>query len=266
MVQPINNWRPSRHGSRHVASILPDGLSPHRHILSTSRGDDAPRPVRSRSVHGFTQGPSGWDALRPELQERGHETLTVDLRMEELADAGGLQCAEVIAETVKQAGSPVHLVGTSGSGALVPLVPSLAEVERLVFICAGLPDLGRSLADQIEKDHVLGDDWMEEEDTSSSEAARKFMFNDCDEETTEWALKTVRLFSPQRVYEEVCPLERWPDVASTYILGTGDRIIRGDWAREAVRNRLGIELVEMATGHCPHVSRPKELADLLIGQ
>lgn len=139
-------------------------------------------------VHGLTQSPSGWDALRPELQDRGNETLTVDLRIEELADAGGLQCAEVIAETVKQAGSPVHLVGTSGSGALVPLVPSLVEVERLVFICAGLPDLGRSLADQIEQDHVLGDDWMEE-DTSTPEAARKFMFNDCDEETTEWALK-----------------------------------------------------------------------------
>jgi hypothetical protein len=31
----------------------------------------------------------------------------------------------------------------------------------------------------------------------------------------------------------------------------------------AARERLGVEPVELAAGHCPHVSRPAELAALL---
>lgn len=214
-------------------------------------------------VHAFTQGPTGWDRLRPLLELNGHETIAVDLRLEELAEAGGMQCAEVIAEIVTAAAFPVHLVGTSGSGALMPLVAAISHVERLVFICAGMPAIGRSLAQQIADDGVLADEWMAEPDTSSLGAAERFMFNDCDGETLQWALTTVRLFNPARVYEEVCPLERWPDVASTYILGIHDRIIRPAWSRSAVPDRLGVTPIEVTSGHCPHVSMPLELASIL---
>lgn len=214
-------------------------------------------------VHGFTQGPTGWDRLRRVLEAGGHEVLIVDLRLGELAEAGGMECAEVIAGIVKAANLPVHLVGTSGSGVLIPLVPAISKVERLVFVCAGLPALGRSLREQIDDDGVLGEEWIAEPDPASLDAAGRFMFNDCEGETLQWALTTVRLFNPLRVYEEVCPLEQWPDVASTYLLGTQDRIIRPDWSRRAVPNRLGMSPIEMTSGHCPHVSRPGELAVIL---
>ncbi len=93
-----------------------------------------------------------------------------------------------------------------------------------------------------------------------------FMFNDCDGETLEWALTTVRLFNPARVYEEVYPLQEWPAVASTYILGTQDQIIRPDWSRHAVPERLGVKPIEVASGHCPHISMPETLAELLTHQ
>lgn len=214
-------------------------------------------------VHGFTQGPTGWDRLRPVLEANGHETVAVGLRLEELAEAGGIECAEVIADTVKAATLPVHLVGTSGSGALLPLVPAISRVEQLVFICAGMPAIGRSLSQQIAEDGVLTDEWMAEPDTSSLDGAERFMFNDCDGETLQWALTTVRLFNPARVYEEVCPLQEWPDVTSTYILGTRDRIIYPAWSRSAVPDRLGVRPIEVTSGHCPQVSMPRELASIL---
>lgn len=35
------------------------------------------------------------------------------------------------------------------------------------------------------------------------------------------------------------------------------------WRRQAARQRLGIEPVELNAGHCPHVSQPAALAGLL---
>ena len=78
----------------------------------------------------------------------------MDLRPEDLTDATTLECAHVITE---QIGSyeRVALVGTSCSGMLIPIVASLRPIEHLVFICAGLPDIGRSVTDQIDEDGVL---------------------------------------------------------------------------------------------------------------
>jgi len=35
------------------------------------------------------------------------------------------------------------------------------------------------------------------------------------------------------------------------------------WQRRAARELLGVEPVELPGGHCPHVSQPEVLADLL---
>jgi hypothetical protein len=88
------------------------------------------------------------------------------------------------------------------------------------------------------------------------------MFNDCDDDTSDWALSTVRLWMPQPAYDEVTPLESWPDVPATYLLGTRDRIINQEWARAAVSSRLGGPPVELDTGHCPQNSNPAPVAHL----
>ena len=89
------------------------------------------------------------------------------------------------------------------------------------------------------------------------------MFNDCRGATLEWALTTVRGWEPQPAYDEVTPLEAWPDTPSTYVLGTKDRIINQASARPAATTRLGQPPVELDTGHCPQNSRPKALAQIL---
>jgi pimeloyl-ACP methyl ester carboxylesterase len=140
----------------------------------------------------------------------------------------------------------------------------LRPIDHLVFICAGLPDIGRSATDQIFGDGLLHEDWLSYPgEPDSPEAATTFMFNDCDPDALEWALSTVRLWMPQPAYDEVTPLESWPDVPATYLLGTKDRIINQEWARAAVSSRLGRPPVELDTGHCPQNSKPELLAHLL---
>ena len=104
--------------------------------------------------------------------------------------------------------------------------------------------------------------WPGEPD--SDEAARRFMFHDCDPPDLEWSLTTVRSFLPRVAYEEITPLTAWPSVQSSYVLGTHDRIVNQEWARQVVPERLGIEPREVDTGHCPQNSRPELLAEILL--
>jgi pimeloyl-ACP methyl ester carboxylesterase len=51
-------------------------------------------------------------------------------------------------------------------------------------------------------------------------------------------------------------------VPATYLLCAQDRIIDADWARAAAPRQA--ELVELPGDHCPFLSRPAALADLLV--
>jgi hypothetical protein len=47
------------------------------------------------------------------------------------------------------------------------------------------------------------------------------------------------------------------------VLFRDDRWHPAEWTRGMVRQRLGIEADEMDGGHCPFLSRPRELAERL---
>jgi hypothetical protein len=62
---------------------------------------------------------------------------------------------------------------------------------------------------------------------------------------------------------ETNPLKALPSVERKYIVCTDDRIISPTWSRYAARKRLGVDAIELASGHCPHLSRPDLLASVL---
>jgi len=62
---------------------------------------------------------------------------------------------------------------------------------------------------------------------------------------------------------EPWPLDAWPDVPTRYLLCRDDRMFPAEWTRRVVRERLGISPDEIDGGHCPFLSRPKELAERL---
>jgi pimeloyl-ACP methyl ester carboxylesterase len=214
-------------------------------------------------VHGCTQGPSGWDRVRQSLSAAGVHNVAVDMDPQQFDGANGHECASHIAKVLEDH-ERVILVGTSCTGLIIPVVSMLRPIEHLVFVCAGLPDIGRSATDQIFDDGLLHEDWLHYSgEPDSAEVATTFMFNDCDETTLPWALSTVRLWRPQPAYDEVTPLASWPEIPSTYLLGTEDRIINQEWARAAVSTRLGRPPVELRTGHCPQNSKPELVAHIL---
>ncbi len=102
--------------------------------------------------------------------------------------------------------------------------------------------------------------WEPEQLEDSS--ARAVFYHDVPRELADDAMSRGRRQSdtPGR---EPWPLMRWPDIPTRFVLCRSDRYFPARWLRPLVRDRLGIEPDEIDSGHCPALSRPRELAELL---
>lgn len=151
-------------------------------------------------------------------------------------------------------------------GVALQILPTAKAIEILnkPFLAAFLPEIGKSPMQQLQENpEMFWPDWIGNDPTKDDAVAVRYLFHDCDPETTAWALSTRRLMFARRALTEVSPLTSWPNVPAAYILCREDRTLRPDYWREKVRDQLSIEPIELAGGHCPHVSRPSELADVL---
>jgi pimeloyl-ACP methyl ester carboxylesterase len=213
-------------------------------------------------VHGTTQSPAGWDLLTAALADRGHRSQTVDLL------AGGSDrtadgYAALAASQVSGASSPV-VIGHSGAGLVLPAIGAALGARQLVWLGAAVPEFGgRSFATQIGPD-VVTEEWggLTAPPTSDPVVATYFLFHDCPLATVRWGLDTLRLFHPKVVYAEP-PAASPPAMPSTVVVPSQDRTLRPSWMRQVARERLGVEAVEVDAGHCPHVSVPGVIADLV---
>lgn len=222
-------------------------------------------------VHGAWHGAWCWDRLTPELETLGHRAWAVDLPCEDW-NAGLEDNAAVVAAALADAEGDVVLVGHSMGGITIPLVAARLAVTRLVFLCAFVPEPGCTLNETLRGDDHRADRGLTRppvvhDDGSASwepEAAADAFYHDCPEELARRAVSRLRrqVWTTTR---EPCPLERWPDLPSSYILCTDDKLIAPEWSRRVARERLGVDAIELPGGHSPMLSRPRQLAEVLDG-
>jgi len=220
-------------------------------------------------VHGAWHGAWCWERLIPELAARGHRAVAVDLPCED-PDAGLTRYAALTADALGSA-DEVVLVGHSLCAAAIPLVARLRPVAHLVFVCALLPEPGKSATDRYATEDVFVEGFRGQtatrEDGASYwadlEAAIRCFFHDCD--ATDAARAAARL----RPQSAAARLEAWPDdplpdVERTSIVCRDERCIRPAWSRIVSRELLGVEPIELDGGHSPFLSRPAVLAETLV--
>jgi len=214
-------------------------------------------------IHGSTQNPSGFNLLAPELESLGHEVICPDLPVDQ-PEASGTYYAEAVTAALQQSSDPPIVVAHSVSGLFLPLVPKQRPVARMVFLAATIPQVGKSALQQLQSDpDMVCPDWIGKDPTKDAELAMKFLFHDCSPGVAHWALSTLRLMYAYGALTEICPLDTWPDVPSSYVLCKKDRTLNPERWRVVCRDRLGCDPIEIDSGHCPHISRPAELAGLL---
>jgi len=133
----------------------------------------------------------------------------------------------------------------------------------MVFLVALIPRPGVSILDQFRSDRsMFQPEWIGK-NPMNDDVALQFLYHDCPAGRIDWVLSTRVDFYAKRAMEEPCPLAAWPTVPSSYILCTDDRTINPVWQRKASRAWLGVDALELPGGHCPNVSRPERLADML---
>lgn len=214
-------------------------------------------------VHGGGFGAWCWERLVPELEARGHGAAAVDLAPDDQA-AGAARCAEVVSRAFASIDDLV-LVGHSLAGLVIPLVAARRPLRRLVFLHALLPQPGKSVVDQLgaEPDMFNPEMFAAKAPFWEDEGvAVGFLLHDCPPELAREAFRRLRP-EPGVLGSEATPLGAWPGVPSAYIVCTDDRTATPTWARRAARERLGVDPIEIPGGHCPFLSRPGHLAEVL---
>jgi hypothetical protein len=213
-------------------------------------------------IHSTGQSPAGWQRLVSALEARGRSAVAVDLPTDE-PDLEADDYAEIMRRQVGDGGRPT-VVAHSGSGVLLPAAARLLDARRQVWPAAWVPDPGAGFSEEVARhaDEAFDPGWIGKDPTADAAVAEHFLYHDCDPASLAWALTTRRLFLPLAVFEARIP--RADEIPSAYIVATYDRTIRPDWQRRMARERLHVEPVEIPTGHCPNVSRPDLLAELLL--
>ena len=201
-------------------------------------------------IHGAGDVGWYWHLVEAELRGRGHDTVAPDLPIED--DAAGLdRYADVVIEAIGER-QDVVVIGQSFGGYVAPLVAERIKARLIVLVAGMVPRPGETAEEMFHNT-----DWEPERLADDSPIA--VFYHDVSPDLAEEALAHERRQSDTPGVEP-WPLAAWPSIPTRAIVGRMDRFFPVGWSRTVVRDRLGITPDEIDSGHCPALSRPRELA------
>ncbi len=233
-------------------------------------------------VHGGFHGAWCWQRTIAELAELGHQALAVDLpghgtRLDEESTLANRTEAIV---SVLRPGDV--LVGHSGGGFDATLAADARPdlVGHLVYLAAALPREGRTYPEAMtmrnredgefdgDVGEMLGYLQFSEDGAmtfADFEGAWKYFYHDCDETTARWAFDQLgpERFGDTTVTPVSIPRFWAAELPRSFIVCAQDRSMP-QWLADNVAHRLGVEQLVIDTSHSPFLSRPRELAVLLV--
>ncbi len=203
-------------------------------------------------VHGAFGSPAELGPVIPFLEAFGHRAIAVDL-----------PCTDAAARL------PVVVVGHSAGGATISLVPGRTRVDRLDYLTAVVPDPGCSIADAVGagvRETILSASHDDGKGCRSFDLEMLASLVPPEEREANIAfLRATQRPQGWAALEQPWPGRSLPDVPSTYVLCTEDKIIPPAKQREMAA-RLGVEPIEIASEHSGFALQPREIAAVLAAQ
>jgi pimeloyl-ACP methyl ester carboxylesterase len=202
-------------------------------------------------LHGAGGDSWHWHLVAPLLRQRGHDVVAPDLPT---GDASANLDAYVDA-AVGALGDrgDVTVVAQSLSGFVAPVVAARRPVAALVLVNAMIPLPGETAGEWWSATgHVFPDPFDEVE----------IFLHDVPRDVRAAAAAHAH---PQadRVFADPLPLDAWPDVPTRAVVCREDRFFTAEFQTRVLRDRLGLEPELLDSGHCPALSRPEALVELL---
>jgi pimeloyl-ACP methyl ester carboxylesterase len=239
-------------------------------------------------IHGGFHGAWCWSRTIPELQRLGHEAIAIDLpghgaRRDERSTLADRR--DAILEVLWPGDV---LVGHSGGGYDISLAAGAApeKVRHLVYLAAGLPFEGRTVLEatggattpadggeakvtQLMSDETgmlrfIRPDARGRLECVDAAAVGEFFYHDCDPATVAWAFAQLTPAPTEFLQETVQIPAFWQaSLPRSYILCLQDRAKPHSMSEQVIR-RLGVAPLSIDASHSPFLSRPAELAQLLV--
>jgi pimeloyl-ACP methyl ester carboxylesterase len=212
-------------------------------------------------IHGAWHEPSCWDELTPLLVARGHQVVIPDLPLQD-PDAGFGQRIQPALDALDGVDDPLVIVGHSQGTAYSSLVAAARPDAVLVHLCPRLggfepppggPDPFRQGVPFPETGADGTSVW--DEDVAIEALYRRVP-------APRAAMLAGRL-RPMAMPEGEYPLAAHPDNRTVLIYAAEDELFEPDWERFMSRELLGVEPIEIPTGHFPMVEDPGALAEVL---
>jgi pimeloyl-ACP methyl ester carboxylesterase len=216
-------------------------------------------------LHGAGSDSWYWHLVAPRLIAAGYKAIAVDLPVDD--DTCGL--AEYAATAIDTIGSRrgLTLVAQSMGAFTAPMIAAELPVDQILLVAPMVPAPGETPGQ-----------WWDR--TGQPEAARRYavkqgrdpdlpfdpveiFLHDVEPTIVAASVDHVRNQSG-RPFEDPWPLERWPDLPTSCVIGTGDRLFPPQFQRRVIQERLGLSPDEINTGHLPALSRPEELTRILL--
>ena len=240
-------------------------------------------------VHGGFHAAWCWDRTVAALHSLGHDAVAVDL-----PGHGALVDVESTLANRRDAivsalesGHPDAsvLIGHSGGGFDATLAADARPelVRHIAYLAAALPREGRTYPEAMatrDADDQLGEQfdgdvgemsgYLTFDDDGAMRfadfaGAWKYFYHDCDEATARWAFDRLgpERFGDTTVTPVSVPRFWQADLPRSFIVCEQDRSMPR-WLADTVARRLGVAQLSIDASHSPFLSKPDELAQLLV--
>ena len=215
-------------------------------------------------IHGGGDVGWYWHLVVRELRRRGQDVVAPDLPCDD--DSAGLpEYVDTVVDAIGD-GHDLVVVGQSYGGFTAPLVADRLQVDALVLVAGMIPAPGETPADWWDNTgyrQAVQDQARRDGGLTGNEDPYIAFYHDVPRALAEEAMSKARSES-NTAYNSPWPLDAWPPVPTRFVLCTEDRFFPPAFMRRVVSERLGIIPDEIAASHCVALSRPKQLADMLL--
>jgi len=213
-------------------------------------------------VHGAFADGSSWNAIVPLLQAKGLKVIVVQNPLTSLADD-----VQFTSRAIKEAKGPVVLVGHSWGGMVITEAGGDDKVKALVYVAAFAPSVAQSLVDTVKgypaspgNAHLVAD--SEGFVKLSPEAVGKYFADDVPAAQANLIAVSQGALRGKNLEDKVTKAA-WETKPSWYIVAEKDQLIDPAAQRDMAK-KIKATLTALPTSHVPMLSRPKDVADVII--
>jgi pimeloyl-ACP methyl ester carboxylesterase len=211
-------------------------------------------------VHGAFADGSGWKAVAEILTKDGFKVSIVQEPETSLQeDVAATQ------RVLDQQDGPVVLVGHSYGGQVITEAGNHPKVQSLVYVAAFLPEIGDSLLSLAKTMPLPSQDIKATKDGFLYLDPAKFAADfsaDLPKATSE-LMAVSQVFASEKAFSATVTRAPWHDKPTFAIVATQDKAINPDLERWMYK-RAGAKTIEVAASHAVYMSKPQEVAKVIV--